>query len=442
MALKMQQALPAPYFHRQSQIMVQAAYAQETDATPVGEPDGMPEGVAGIADVIIQGITTLPVWLVGAIALGLCAFLLFGIAALKGRIGEPLGGEPVTAPRRPAAGSLADEAGPAHEDVESEPAEEPVDEPAEDIEETEPLVEAMAEEMADQGVLGEDLDQGLRRFADGLDGLKGRLSQLTKEHPHRSPLLKEAEAAVQEGDVAQGIELLVSAADAEANSSTGARNQSDSHGRAAAEARMIAADLLAAQKAFGEATTLYKRALSMVPEDEPELRVECLNRSGAVFVAEGAFEQAAQMFAEALSIMEGYLGPNHGELTPLMNNLALAKDGAGDLAEAEKLYQRALQLDERIKGPSDPDVAADLNNLGLLYKRAGRSAVALPLLRRALKIKRGAYPDGHPSLVTGLRNLAAALRDEGDVEEAAELEREANILPPAVAPQTPDVETA
>lgn len=423
------QTLQDKDFAGQSEDMVTSAYAQTTDAAPTA--------VADLINLLMTVLTTLPVWLLVALALGAVGLLVLLVIMLRSRFNVKEAGESVAGPRRPQrAANLDDAVADAVDPINGHQADDRV---APDVD---PVMETMADELSAHGVTGDDLDAGLRRFAGGLDDLLTRLQTLGDETADRSPLLHEAETAVRAGDVERGIDLLISAADAEANASTGAKNQSDSHGRAAAEARMIAADLLSAEKALGEAVTLYKRALDVVPEDEPELRVECLNRLGAVYVTEGAFDPAAQVFMDALSIMERHLGANHGDLTPLLNNLALAKDGAGETDEAEQIYQRALDLDERLKGPSHPDVAADLNNLGLLYKRAGRSGLALPLLRRSLKIKRDAYPEGHPSLVTGLRNLAAALRDEGDIEQAALLEREANILPPSRTHTDPESESA
>ncbi len=397
-------------------------------------------------DAMARAAALLPDWLLATILAGVLGvvILIAGMARPRGglndredfvfgeRRGETPGGPPFDQEdRRPAPGVMdiiAGESGTRELPMRSESTAPP--QPDREAFER-PVLAGLAESLEARGVTGADLDGRIRRFAADLPELEARLAGLKPERSDLEPLLQQARSALASGDLDHGVSLLVEAGEAESESFSGVRRKLDNHARAAAESRLLAGDFLLAQDAAGDAITLYKRALAEAPADETELRVECLNKLGAAQYAAQAYEAAAKTFEEALIIMEDALGETHPELTPVVNNLALAKDGAGDRQEAERLHRRALRSDERAKGPDHPDVAADLNNLALLYKRWGRLGAAESLLRRALSIKRGRFSQGDPALALGLRNLAAVLRERNKPEEAEELEREANLLTPS-----------
>ena len=66
------------------------------------------------------------------------------------------------------------------------------------------------------------------------------------------------------------------------------------------------------------------------------------------------------------------------------------------LTEARPLLERALAIDEAAYGPDHPDVAPDLNNLALILQDLGDPAAARPLQERALAIDEAAYGPGPP----------------------------------------------
>ena len=81
--------------------------------------------------------------------------------------------------------------------------------------------------------------------------------------------------------------------------------------------------------------------------------------------------------------------------------------------EAEQLMRRALAIYEKSYGPEHPNVSTVLNGLALLLKATKRLAEAEPLMRRALAIDEKSLGPEHPSVATDLSNLAQERRGRG-----------------------------
>jgi tetratricopeptide (TPR) repeat protein len=66
---------------------------------------------------------------------------------------------------------------------------------------------------------------------------------------------------------------------------------------------------------------------------------------------EGRYDQAEPLYRRALSLAEQVYGPDHLEVSAILNNLAVLYKYTGDFEEAERLYQRALAITEQALGP-------------------------------------------------------------------------------------------
>src|SRR5207248_3284714 len=110
-----------------------------------------------------------------------------------------------------------------------------------------------------------------------------------------------------------------------------------------------------------------------------EVRARYLNRQGEAAWRGGDYATAVRADRAALTIRERIYAPDAAELAYGLNELALALEATGRLAEAEPLYERALAITEKAPGPEHPDVAAGANNLAGLYQDTGRYAEAEPL---------------------------------------------------------------
>lgn len=381
--------------------------------------DGVLNSTADLWVPLVETVATMPTWVLaaaGAGALALIGVLLFGGRRLRGgdRLDRPdpiLRSQPTAADTPP-----VDVMAPAP----MEPA------PLPDT----PEIQGLAEILADQGIDDQARDGRLRSFAGELDDLRARLGTVSAGSPAAAKLLHDARGAIASGDIARGTDLLVRAAEEE--DTTGHKHAwtAGIHGRAAALARLVAGDLLAARGDAEEATTLFRLAADAVPEDDLELRVECLGRLGALAHGREDYKAARKHFAAALDLLEKSGADGHPDLGGILNNLGLACDLAGDAKAAELYYQRALAADETTWGDNHLNVAAVVNNLGLYYRRRGKTQAAEPLFRRAVAIKEKHLMPGDASLALSQVNLAAALRALGREEDAQDLERRAGLPPP------------
>ena len=386
--------------------------------------DGVLNATADLWVPLVETVATMPTWVLaaaGAGALALIGVLLFGGRRIRGgdRLDRPdpiLRSQPTATDMPP-----VDVMAPAP----MEPA------PLPDT----PEIQGLAEILADQGVDDQARDGRLRSFAGELDDLRARLGTVSAGSPAAARLLHDARGAIASGDIARGTDLLIRAAEEE--NTTGHKHAwtAGIHGRAAALARLVAGDLLAARGDGEEATTLFRLAADAVPEDDLELRVECLGRLGALAHGREDYKAARKHFAAALDLLEKSGADGHPDLGGILNNLGLACDLAGDAKAAELYYQRALAADEATWGDNHLNVAAVVNNLGLYYRRRGKTQAAEPLFRRAVAIKEKHLMPGDASLALSQVNLAAALRALGREEDAQDLERRAG-LPPPEPPET------
>ncbi|HBC07058.1 MAG TPA: hypothetical protein DC046_05660 [Rhodospirillaceae bacterium] len=381
--------------------------------------DGVLNATADLWVPLVESVATMPTWALaaaGAGALALIGVLLFGGRRLRGgdRLDRP---DPILRSQP----NVADT--PPFDAMAPEPME---PSPLPDT----PEIQGLAEILAEQGVDDQARDGRLRSFAGELDDLRARLGTVSAGSPAAAKLLHDARGAIAVGDIARGTDLLIRAAEEE--DTTGHKHAwtAGIHGRAAALTRLVAGDLLAARGDAEEATTLFRLAADAVPEDDLELRVECLGRLGALAHGREDYKAARKHFAAALDLLEKSGADGHPDLGGILNNLGLACDLAGDAKAAELHYQRALAADETTWGDNHLNVAAVVNNLGLYYRRRGKTQAAEPLFRRAVAIKEKHLMPGDASLALSQVNLAAALRALGREEDAQDLERRAGLPPP------------
>jgi tetratricopeptide (TPR) repeat protein len=186
------------------------------------------------------------------------------------------------------------------------------------------------------------------------------------------------------------------------------------------------AQLARHHKAFGEAQTLYQRALSRYETlGDRRGAGQCHNGLGDIARFEERYEEARENYARALDIYEAigagydialvytnlgltaialadyeaadeYLSAAGNMVTgdeyPYLLagvefNLALVKSLRGDDAQSEAILGDVLELAERFPIP-DPDYAQPLERLGRLRAEAGDTREAVELWKKAAEIYR------------------------------------------------------
>lgn len=121
-------------------------------------------------------------------------------------------------------------------------------------------------------------------------------------------------------------------------------------------------------------------------------------------------------------------------------NCATAMRAAQQYDQAEDLYMQALQCAENVYPPKDRRIAALHNNLSMLYQETGRPESSERELREAMRILRETSdsPSTDIDLASSCTNLALTLLDEGKADDARAYADEALAIHAAARAQGVD----
>lgn len=189
-----------------------------------------------------------------------------------------------------------------------------------------------------------------------------------------------------------------------------------------------------------------------------------LNNLGALYRAQGRYNEAEKVYTEAIAIRKRQ-GKDGGSQATMWCNLAevlrrqrrldeareavdrgrtlgartITHDSqafasmlhiSGDVyadsrkfSEAEAFHLEALEIRKRLYGPDHPQIAAGKNNLASLYREQGKVDQLVPMLEDALRIWRGAFGEDHPSVGFAYTNLGQAYVAHNQFAEAEPLYR-------------------
>src|SRR6185503_1065314 len=114
--------------------------------------------------------------------------------------------------------------------------------------------------------------------------------------------------------------------------------------------------------------------------------------------------------------------------TTKLQNLAIIARDQKDFARALDLDTRALAIRERILGADHGDVAPLLNNIATLYHLTGDEARALPLFFRSLEIREKTVGPYNAGTLNSLSNISKSYAAIGDITQAIVFERRAAAI--------------
>jgi tetratricopeptide (TPR) repeat protein len=151
-----------------------------------------------------------------------------------------------------------------------------------------------------------------------------------------------------------------------------------------------------------------------------------LNNVAAHYERMERFDEAQRFYAEAKAVFERLPnGDKEPDYALVLNNLGLLYFDQGKLAEAESLLHVALEIREAHYGSKHQYVAETLVNLAELSLQETRTEDALELFQRALAILQYTLGPDHPETQEARQDYAAALRQNGQLELAEAIERNA-----------------
>lgn len=108
-----------------------------------------------------------------------------------------------------------------------------------------------------------------------------------------------------------------------------------------------------------------------------------------------------------------------GELSNVLNSLAILARRRGDLGDAERFYLASLDARDALDPRNNPDTAATRSNLGRLYLQMDRPAEAIGVLETSVRQHEDLFGVDHPNIAYPLTSLADAHRTQQQFDRAA-----------------------
>lgn len=200
---------------------------------------------------------------------------------------------------------------------------------------------------------------------------------------------------------------------------------------------------LQARASYEQAAQLYLQALVIHQQLGTAERLEgarCLFALATLYEAQWQAQEAEQLYQEVLTIQRQSLEPDHPEIAQTLNTLAMFYYKKGDYSQAEPLYLQALDIFQQKSGSEHPDVARCLSDLASLYREQGKYTQAEALQQQALLIRERVFGPEHLETAASLRSLAILYHVQGQFKRAELLYKQAlAIREQQLGPDHPDV---
>lgn len=139
---------------------------------------------------------------------------------------------------------------------------------------------------------------------------------------------------------------------------------------------------------FQQAEALFKEALekrlSVLGQDDPSV-ANVIVELGLLYETTVREEEAINLYAQAISILEKAFYSGHGRLAPILEHQADCYIKQGKLLEAESILKRALEINEKTLSAEHRQTLESAHKLALLCQKLGKLTEAEAILTKALK---------------------------------------------------------
>ncbi len=184
------------------------------------------------------------------------------------------------------------------------------------------------------------------------------------------------------------------------------------------------------EKKYAEAEPLFLRALEIREQklgpEHPET-AHCLNNLALLYKDQGKYAEAEQIFKQVLAIREQLVsrekvpGRVHLDWAQSLQNLAVLYSTVPDakernshkFEEAEQLFKQALAIREQLLPAEHPQIARVLNFLGSFYELQEKNEEAEKCFKRALDIREKVLGVDNPQTIETRKKYDALLRRMG-----------------------------
>jgi tetratricopeptide (TPR) repeat protein len=145
-----------------------------------------------------------------------------------------------------------------------------------------------------------------------------------------------------------------------------------------------------------------------------------INPLAVVYTKQGKYEDANNLFTEALEGRRQIFGENHPETLETINDFGVLRREQKNYPEAEKLLRQALDGRQLKLGKNHPACFESMHELAVLYKEQSHYEDAEPLLIEAVEGRLLKLGDAHPHTIESLNNLIALYEAWNKPEKAEE----------------------
>ncbi|TVQ15029.1 MAG: hypothetical protein EA364_03155 [Balneolaceae bacterium] len=179
---------------------------------------------------------------------------------------------------------------------------------------------------------------------------------------------------------------------------------------------------------FEEALNVYEQALS-IRQNRPFVRQEDIAQSyhnlGKAFNRDGRFRQADSLLTLAMDLRVSTFGERHPSVAQSLREMGSLLENRNRYDEAIDGYRTAISIYEQDTGADHKEsILALKSNIGFAYHRKGDDDQAERYIRETLDRLRELYPVAHPSVSSALHRLASVLHAQARYEESRQVQFE------------------
>ena len=175
---------------------------------------------------------------------------------------------------------------------------------------------------------------------------------------------------------------------------------------------------------FHEAEPLYQRMLDIHDNEDQQLDlVSDLTNLALLYQVQAKFEDAEPLLVRALQLLQDSYG-HDAEQAWVLNHMGDLLDYQGRFDNAESILMRSLGIWESLLGPEHFDLTVVLDALARHHRMNNKFDKGQEFARRSLALKEKHVGELHPESVSGLATVAELVRLSGDETLSRQLHHE------------------
>ncbi|MEC9372795.1 MAG: serine/threonine-protein kinase, partial [Planctomycetota bacterium] len=151
---------------------------------------------------------------------------------------------------------------------------------------------------------------------------------------------------------------------------------------------------------------------------------EAATDKASILVSLGRYEEAIDLYHEALPRIIDFYGDSHRYVLIARHNLATSLGNLGRQQEAVEQLRELFALRLDTLGPRHPDTLSSMNNIATNLVELARYDEAEPMLREVIALRAESLGEAHPTTINSRLNLCHMLITLGRLDEAEPILRE------------------